>query len=75
MKSAIVCYVCKKAKKFSETYAVKITDYSVMPQLTDIQKVVYTFPQLKVRVCRFDIKKMGYKAKTVKPKVKLEKKQ
>ena len=76
MKSAVICGICEKPVKFSETYAVKLIDYSdpIQIDVTGQAKPSYVYPERKIRVCRADIKKMKYKVKAIKPKVKIEKK-
>ncbi len=60
MKVAIICPVCGKAKRESETYLVKIKDFRP-EKLLDGKPFEY-----KSRVCRTDARRMGYKIKTVK---------
>lgn len=67
MKVAIMCPICYKPKKFVDTYAVRLIDYTAELD-TKLEKPKY--PENKVRVCRTCIKKMGYKVKVTKPKAK-----
>lgn len=75
MKTAILCAICEKPKKESESYAMKIADYRLgypgqktceVDAATHKQK---TEPK-KVRVCRTCAKRMGYKVKASKKVVK-----
>ena len=68
MKLAIICPICLKPKKFSDTYAVRIIDYSKEPTkvVEDGKKAKVVFDEKRVRVCRTDAKRMGYK---IKPKI------
>lgn len=70
MKTAIICFNCNKPRRFSDSYAVKITDYSNPIELENLGSLesAYIFPQKKVRICRVCIKRMGYKVKTMKKK-------
>lgn len=64
MKSGIICYICKKPKKFSDSYAVKFMLYEGEFKTVDGQIAIITKPvSHRVRVCRTDVKKMGYKVK------------
>ena len=70
MKTAIICYNCKKLKKESESYALKIngfieTNLNEMGQVTSKKDAA-----LKVKICRPCAKRMGYKVKTIKKEVK-----
>jgi hypothetical protein len=72
MKKAIICYVCGKPKKYSDSYAVKVTDYKTEKEVVmggssgNVAKVYSNgiFVENKVRVCRTCVKRMGYKVKT-----------
>lgn len=78
MKSAIVCYVCGKLKKESESYQVKITSYgdSLQQQryndlsIPNTSKKWYATTAIKVRLCRKCTKAVGYKVKVEKLKIK-----
>lgn len=67
MKSAIVCFKCKKIKRFSDSYALKVLDTSDMMQVAFVGKkggeVGFISKEKKVRVCRTCIKQIGYKVK------------
>ena len=60
MKRAIICAICEKPKRESDTYAVKLTDYR-LGSLVGLQTEKPVFQ--KVRVCRVCVKRMGYKIK------------
>lgn len=72
MKRIIICYICKKPRQYKDSYAVKVEDYT---DLEIVEKTVatgdallrrvvgYTASVKKVRICRADAKRMGYKVK------------
>ena len=70
MKRAIICGVCEKPIRESETYAVKITDYRLndyhINHLDGHSTAIYV--ERKIRVCRKCVKKMGYKVGGLKVK-------
>jgi hypothetical protein len=74
MKRAIICAICGKAKKYSESYALKIQDFRLysdfmqdpMFKVEENGKVEQITGNFKVRACRACIRKMGYKVKKVK---------
>lgn len=63
MKQAILCPICNKYKRFSESYAVNITTYKGFTSEMDDTGILTFSNSAKVRVCRLCIKKMGYKVK------------
>lgn len=77
MKRIIVCYICKKPRRYDESYAVKVHDYtgefeeetkaegggSLPPMRRRVGLVVY--PKT-ARICRGDAKRLGYKVKALK---------
>jgi len=64
MKAVIICAICDKPKKFSESYAVKITDYRDRAYKIGTDEGVTTINIRKARACRSCTKKMGYKVKS-----------
>lgn len=73
MKSAIICFNCKKIKRESESYALKILDFSdlevkeiIKPRKGKDNLVLYklTAKEKVVRLCRTCTKRAGYKVKT-----------
>ncbi len=58
MKRIIICVICNKPKKFSDSYAVKVANYRLERILEpDYDKYV------KARMCRTCTKRLGYKVK------------
>ncbi len=70
MKSAIICFNCKKLKKFSESYAVKITIYEYKQITVGVVITSEEFHEVKARICRLCAKKAGYKVKKIKKLIK-----
>ena len=66
MKLAINCPICYKPKRYSDSYAVRLIDYTEEPSevIPEGKKAKAVYPEKKVRVCRTCIKKMGYKIKS-----------
>jgi len=67
MKTATVCYICKKIKRTSEMYNVKLTEF-VPGTILDGPTIAKV--ENKILVCRVDAKKMGYSVKAGKSKTK-----
>jgi len=66
MKTAIICYNCKKLKKESESYSVKIKGFTETV-VDGMVRITSEKPaELKVKICRPCTKRMGYKVKTIK---------
>lgn len=67
MKTAIICFNCKKMKKESESYAVRVVSFDIEPTVIKHPngRDEFRFPEKKVRVCRPCAKRMGYKVKKV----------
>lgn len=75
MKTAIICPVCEKPRKESDSYAVKLVDYRMGIATRNMfsgdivaDKDIKQIQPVKVRVCRVCTKRMGYKVKAAKPK-------
>jgi hypothetical protein len=71
MKVAIICGVCGKLKRLSNSFQVKITDFKgeAKEQIGVVNgklALVISFPEHKVRVCRDCAVDMGYKIKAEK---------
>jgi len=66
MKIAIICAICEKPKKESETYEVKLIDYR-LNNATQLEarpgRSLIIQQSVVVRVCRTCAKRMGYKVK------------
>lgn len=62
MKQAIICAICEKPKKASESYKIAIADFRLDKGIVD-NKGVWYFPKKKVHVCKVCTKRMGYKVK------------
>ena len=72
MKIGIICPICYKPKRYSDTYAVRLIDYTEEPKevVAEGKKAKVVYSEKRVRICRTDARKMGYKIKVPKPKVK-----
>jgi len=64
MKTAIMCPVCYKPKRYSDSYAVKIYEYDEPEVLPGGNVIVKTDEPRKIRVCRACVKRMGYKVRS-----------
>lgn len=67
MKTAIICAICTKPKKESDSYLVRITDYRMENMKARIEDEPYVYAA-KTRVCRTCVKRMGYKTRKDKKK-------
>lgn len=65
MKKAIICAICDKPKKYSDSYALKIISYKYLANPTgeELEEFTTFTKETKVRACRVCIKKMGYHVK------------
>ena len=72
MKTAIMCGICEKPCKYSDSYAVKVEDFRVSQLLridrsigtsTPVLDVQYEAPERKIRACRGCVQRMGYKTR------------
>jgi len=69
MKRIIVCYVCKKPKKFDMSYAVKVQDYSgdfIEEVFKNGKETIgrnWIVEPKKARICRTCTKRLGYKVR------------
>jgi hypothetical protein len=73
MKTAIICVICDKPKRFSDSYAIKLTKYvnadSTTSSTGTVSFTTAGATTLKARACRTCTKRMGYKIKQAKIKV------
>ena len=63
MKSIIICGICHKPKKYSDSYVMKVEDYSAMKPEFDSVKSDLVPTIKKVRACKPCTRRMGYKVK------------
>lgn len=70
MKVAIVCGICDKPKRYSDSYAIKLTRYLKSESFSDGATPSSKPVTQKIRACRACTKRMGYKIKKVTKPVK-----
>ena len=73
MKTAIICPICEKPKRESESYSVKIRDYRLSKIFFDESGERQIIRDAKTRVCRPCTKRMGYKVKKTVAKIPISK--
>jgi hypothetical protein len=70
MKSATICFICKKLVKTVDTYNVQVEETT--KQVTSMGTNSVVTNKFKTKICRKDAKLAGYKVKKTKKPVKKE---
>lgn len=70
MKSATICFICKKLVKTSDTYNVQVEETT--RNYDEPNKLCIGTQKFKTKICRKDARLAGYKVKKVKKPVKKE---